>query len=160
MRLPACIVATVLASGCGGPHAEVSGTVLDVGFGETTSVFFGGPYLVISNLDADCMDVAFVARNYEEGEAPTTIDTQVLQFAWSGDEIVEGRSTVDVGASVSATVVSVIDGALRFDHASNGVITVDSATEDEVTGSFETVTFEDGTLNGTFTAEWCRNLRD
>lgn len=163
MRLNALLAAaSCLLLGCGGPHAEVEGTTLGVEFGETGSVFFGGPFVVISNLDTDCMGVAWVERNYQEGQAPVDGDAQVLQFAWSaeGDGIVEGTSTIDVGASVSAAAVIVTDGVISFDHASGGVMTIDTyEAEKEATGSFEGVTFDDGgILSGTFTAEWCRNL--
>ena len=159
-----------LLAGCGGPGAEVTGTVLEASFSDTDYVYFGEPYIVISEVQVDCDELSWVRRNYEEGVAPTESDAQMLQFAFADDDdaetpniVKEGRFPIDVAASVEATVVLVSGAAMATGspaRATGGVLEI-TVAEDESTveGSFETVTFDTGTLSGTFTAEWCRNLK-
>ena len=50
---------------------------------------------------------------------------------------------------------------MDYDRATAGAIAVDTLVDEQsVTGSFEGVTFADGSITGEFSAEWCRNLRD
>lgn len=149
-------------AGCGGGHADVEGTVLGIPFGSTRYVFFGGPFIAISNVEVDCKDLYYVRRSYESGSQPTTADMQMLQFAYVADTVEAGQRSIDIGASVSATVVKANADNFEFSRAQSGVINVEDY-EDEKTasGTFDGVTFDDGgSLSGSFTAEWCQNLRD
>ena len=158
-RLASLVLLLPLAA-CGG-GAEVSGTALGIPFGNTRYVFFGGPFIAISNIEVDCEQLAFVRSNYEVGQAPTSDDMQLLQFGFNqSEEVVEGQKSVAVTASVSAAVVKVVDGAFDFAYADGGVLDVESVSDDQVVGSFEGVAFDDGTLDGSFEASWCRNLKD
>jgi len=157
LALPALLLPL---SACGG-GAEMSGTALGIPFGDTRYVFFGGPFIAISNIEMDCEQLSFVRSNYEVGQAPTDDDTQLLQFGFTQTaEVSEGQKAIAVTASVSAAVVKVVDGAFDFAYADGGVLDVESVSEDEVEGNFEGVAFDDGSLNGTFKASWCRNLKD
>lgn len=148
-------------SACGGGSAEVTGTAGGITFGETEFVYFGGPYVIISQVEAECDEFAWVERNYEVGQSPTETDVAALQFAYSGETLVEGAQAIAVDASVAATVLNVKDVVFSYERAEAGFITMDEVIEDEsASGTFEGLTFEDGTLNGSFTAEWCRNLKD
>lgn len=149
-------------AGCGGGDASVSGTVLGIAFGDTKYVFMGGPYITISNIEVECEQLAFVQRSYEEGQQATTDEMQLLQFAYATDLVTEGNNAIDVSASVSSIVVKSNDANFEFTRAESGSINVESFTEnEEASGTFDSVTFQDGgVLTGTFSAEWCRNLRD
>jgi hypothetical protein len=146
--------------GCGGASAEVDGSAGGVEFGKTNQVYFGGPFIIISMLELDCEDVDYVRRNYEIGLAPTDSDTQLIQFSFDEDTISEGDFPVDIDAAVSSSVVKISGGAFTETVASGGLLTVDSfEDEDHVDGTFDGITFEDGTVSGEFSAVWCRNLK-
>lgn len=146
--------------GCGGSVADVEGTALGITFGKTHHVYFGGPLLVISAFESECEDLAFVRETYEVGQVPTEADVALLQFAFAA-EMSEGTNPVDLGASVNAAVVHGGGGAFEFEYAEGGVLDIDHLEAESVAeGSFEGVAFPSGTLNGSFTAEWCRNLKD
>lgn len=163
MRRITGFAAVLVLVGCKGPNAEITGTTLGIAWGDTKSVYFGEPFIVLSNLDADCMDVSWVERNYDEGESPIDGDAQILQFVYEDatpDDgvFVAGRQTVDIDTAARATVLSIADGTMQLDRATSGVLNLDVVDEDYVEGSFEAVTFDDGSVTGSFTAEWCRNL--
>ncbi|MBM4393564.1 MAG: hypothetical protein FJ090_20765 [Deltaproteobacteria bacterium] len=161
MRSLVPLVPTLAALvGCGGASAEVEGTAGGIKFGGTDYVYWGARYVVISMVEVECTGVDWVERNYDEGVAPTTVDTSVLQFTFSGDELEEGKSSIQQGGQAQATIVNVSGGVFQETNATAGAVTIDSFDDEGLaTGSFETVTFEDGTLSGSFTAEWCRNLK-
>ncbi len=149
-----------VVSGCGGANADVEGTVGAIQFGETRYVYFGGPFLVISMTEIDCEGLDFVRRNYEVGQAPTEDEIQALQFSYVADAIPEGFAPVAPDATVSASVFSVSGATFYESIASAGSITIDSVSEESTaSGVFEGLAFDDGTLNGGFDAEWCRNLK-
>lgn len=159
----AASISVVTASGCASETADITGTAGGVAWSTTTSVYFGARYVVISQLDLGCDGVDFVTRNYDEGVAPTDRDTQVLQFAFSGDDVVKGKFAVDVGGEVQSSIVEIHDGNFTESLAKGGTFTVDEVTaETSASGSFDAVTFDGdapGTVTGTFTAAWCRNLK-
>jgi hypothetical protein len=159
MRSGVFLLPLLALAACGG-GADVSGTALGIPFADTPYVFFGGPFIVISNIETDCEALSFVRGNYEVGSAPTEDDAQLLQFGFTAGDVVEGQKSISVTASVSAAVVKVNDGAFDFAYADGGVIDVTSVTDDRVQGTFEGVAFEDGSLDGDFDADWCRNLKD
>jgi len=147
--------------GCGGATASVEGTAGDVSWGSTDFVYFGARYIVISAAEIDCRDIDWVNRNYDEGVAPTDLDVTTLQFTFtSGDSVAQGRFPVAEGGQVTSTIVNVSGDVFHEYNASAGTLQVDAAEEDgTATGSFDSVTFEDGSITGTFTAEWCVNLK-
>lgn len=150
-----------LLVGCGGPLAEVQGSAGGVTFGETKYVFFGGPFVVISMDEIECTQLAFARQNYLPDEAPTEDDVRILQFSWASGSISTGPQTIAPDASVAANVVVVTEDDYTDTEASEGLIDIESAEEEgEAIGTFEEVIFEDGTLSGSFTAEWCINLKD
>lgn len=159
MRSAGLVALLLPLSACGG-GADVSGTVLGIPFDKTRFAYFGGPFIVISNIETDCEAISFVRSSYEVGNAPSDADAQLLQFGFQSGAVEEGQKSISVTASVSATVVKIDGGAFDFAYANGGVINVEALSEDEVQGTFEGVAFDDGTLDGDFDATWCRNLKD
>ncbi|MFZ5482210.1 MAG: hypothetical protein ACOZNI_35945 [Myxococcota bacterium] len=160
MRPTLLFAALIALPACGGASAEVTGSAIGITWGESRWVYYGGPFLAISNAEVDCEGVAWVERNYEAGQAPTDDDVQILQFAFAED-MRDGTFSIGLDASVAATVLEVKDGALTFERAEGGVLTVEAIEEDtSADGTFDGVLFESGTLSGSFTAEWCRNLKE
>jgi hypothetical protein len=135
---------------------------LGIAFGQTRYVFFGGPFVAVSNVEVDCEELAFVRQSYEQGSQPTTDEMQLLQFAYASGAVEEGNRSIDISASVNATVVKSGEGGFEFTRAQSGTIQVDALVEEEsAEGTFDTVTFDDGgSVSGEFSAVWCRNLRD
>jgi hypothetical protein len=149
-----------LLGGCGGVSADVTGSAGGVDFDRTTQVYFGGPFIIVSMADVECDELDFVRRNYEVGSAPTEKETALLQFSYDEDVMAEGPAPVDISASVSASVLKISGGAFFETIAEGGLLTLDTYEDEQAaSGSFEGLLFEDGTLDGTFDATWCRNLK-
>lgn len=155
------IVALFTFAGCGGPGAEIEGSAGGVDFASIANVYYGGPFVVISTIEADCEGLDFVKRNYEVGQAPTEDETSMLQLSFmDSDDLLSGVAPVKLTASVSASVVRVEGGAFYETIADAGTLTIDEVVDSaSATGSFQELTFADGTLNGSFEATWCRNLK-
>jgi hypothetical protein len=150
----------LLALGCAGSTATVEGTVAGQSFGDINTVMFGGPFIIIVDADLDCIDVAWVTRHYEQGEAVTDFDFQMLQFAYSDPNVSEGIFNMTGEASVTGKFVFQKDGALAEFRGREGTLQVDNIeADDNAVGLFD-LGFDEGSFSGEFTAEWCRNLKD
>ena len=158
-----CIIISGLAalSGCSSYTAAVSGSASGLSIGTTSYVFFGGPFVVITPDEVDCMDLAWVRPSYQEGSLPTDQDMDILQFSYTSGQLSTGQKSIGLGASVTSTIVHISGESLEQARATGGVINVDSIEEETTAiGSFEGVTYDDGTLDGTFEAQWCINLKE
>ncbi len=153
----------LLLTGCGGSSADATGTVLGIDFSNIQTVFFGGPYIVmVTTEDTDCEGVAFTRTTYQEDVAPTTDAVEMLQFTYVSGAVSEGvKSIAETDAEVTSLVLATDGTQVDFERATAGAITIDTLVDEKsATGSFDAVTFTDGSVSGEFTAEWCRNLRD
>lgn len=156
------LFSSVLISGlaaCTQPEAQIDGSVAGIQFNDTEHVFFGGEYLVVGASDIECMDLAFIEEVYDISEPPTDGSVQLLQLAWIAGDMTTGSVPVGISASVEATVLQVTDGTFEVNtRAEAGTVNVESFDDAWALGSFDGLTFEDGSLSGSFTAEYCRNL--
>lgn len=162
-RVAAAAAIAIGTAGCGGPSADVTGTVLGIDFAAVQHVYFGGPYLVLTTTeDVDCESMSFIRQTYEEGVAPTTEPIELVQFTWVSGAIATGdKSIAMTDAEVTSLVLATDGEQLDFDRATAGTISLDALNDEKsASGSFDGVTYTDGSLSGSFTAEWCRNLRD
>ncbi|MED5373545.1 MAG: hypothetical protein VX899_21185 [Myxococcota bacterium] len=147
---------------CGGDPTIIDGSVNGESLGEVATAFWGGPFILFSNEDLDCMDVDFARRTYDQTTAPTDFDMVTLQFAFDSSDISEGVfSTEGSDAAVDAKTLIVAGGAFTELRDRTGSIEVGPVVEREpVEGSFQ-VEFEDDSGSYTadyFIAEWCTNL--
>ena len=160
MRYPSLIAVTsLIAMGCKAPEAEVSGTVAGLNLNNTSTVMFGGPFIVLVDEPVDCLDMPWVSRHYSQGEAVTDFDFKALQFAYEDPDVVTGQYNVAGEAAVAAKFLVQSGGAFTEYRGRGGNLIVDSVDIDFVEGTFE-VTFDEGDMSGSFAAESCRNLKD
>ncbi len=138
----------------------VDGEVAGKGLTDINTVMFGGPFIVISDAELDCLDVAFVTRHYSQGEAVTDFDFRLLQFAFSDPEVYAGIFNLAGEASVTAKYLIQSDGAFAEYRGREGNLEVDDYQEDQFALGIFNVSFDEGTLEGEYEAEWCRNLKD
>jgi hypothetical protein len=150
----------LLVTGCGGPYALVEGKVAGKGLTEVNTVMFGGPFIIVSDVELECMDAAFVTRHYSQGEAVTDFDFEMLQFSFSDPEVTTGVYNLAGEASVTSKFLVQSDGAFAEYRGREGNLEVDQLEEDSFAVGIFNVSFDDGTLEGEYEAEWCRNLKD
>lgn len=151
-----------MAMGCGGgTFAEISGTVEGIKV-NPNAYFFGGPFLVFTDYEAECLDMAWVKRgsSFASGaEPPTDYNQNALLFTYSEDKIVAENISVAGESLVTAHVISVQGGNLAVYEAADGFIDVTELTkQDHAIGEFD-LTFENGSLKGSFEVESCNNLK-
>ena len=84
------LAAVLTLAGCGSStYADLSGTVDGNKF--TASTFFwGGPFLIFTSNQQECIDFAWVKRGptFENGgEAPNTGDMSALLFTFEGSDV-------------------------------------------------------------------------
>ncbi len=158
--IPSCLFGVL--AGCAATGAEIEGTAGGIQWGSSDWVFVGARYVIISQIEVECRDIDWIERNYDEGVSPTDNDTSLLQLAFSSsEEVPAGRFPVAQGGQVEGTIVNVTGDAFEETPATAGTLDIDSVeVEGVATGTFDALTFEDGgTLSGSFTAEWCVNLK-
>ncbi len=154
------VIPLLALSACGGAGADLEGTVGTFELDDVSTVFFGGPFIFISNVNWDCLDVSWVSRSYGGGSAlGDGRDFDAVQFAYSDPAVEAGKWNVAGEAAVSAAFLHQQSEALSVWEGRGGNLVVDSVDADWVEGQLEAVRFEAGQLDGTFTAEWCRNLK-
>lgn len=150
----------LLAAGCGGSYAIVDGEVAGKGLADINTVMFGGPFIIFTDAELDCLDVAFVTRHYSQGESVTDFDFRLLQFAFTDPEVYAGVFNLAGEASVTAKFLVQTDGAFAEYRGREGILEVDDYQEDQLALGIFDVSFDEGTLSGEYEAEWCRNLKD
>ena len=158
MRVCSLLVLIPLAAGCADPIV-VDGAVDGFNINEAGSIFFGGPFIVVTDVALDCRDMAWVQRTYDVAAAPTDFDFVGLQFTYDEDDVSTGNYSVAGEAAVYAKAL-VVSGGVYTEYRSNGgeLVVSELAPSSLVTGSFN-VTFDEGSF-GTelFEAEWCLNM--
>lgn len=157
MRITLALLALV-ATACA-EDTLVDGDIAGRAMPEPGGVYWGGPFIVLTGDPLDCIDVAWVQRNYTAGVSPTEFDVLALQFAYDQDEVSTGYFSVAGESAVFAKAVLVEGGAFVEHRARGGELQVDVVeAQGVVEGSFS-VTFEDGSLSTSyFQAEYCVNL--
>ena len=142
-------------------YAEISGSVEGISIKPLT-YYWGGPFLLFTSTEDDCMDVAWIQRGptFASGdEAPVDYDLISLLFTFEGDAVCEGNYSVADDSVVDARVLSVQNGVLNVYKATSGELIVDEFNKDEhALGQFE-LGFDNGDLKGDFQIEYCNNMK-
>lgn len=160
MRLSLPLFAACAAMGlsaCGGSyHGNLSGNFDGVEFDPSVG-YFGGPFIVFSNDELDCLDVYWVSKNYDE-ENPWDRDFSLLQITFEDSDVVEGTFEVSGVAPVGAAYLTGEGDALTVAEASSGQVIIDKISgRDKLSGSLNLSTVS-GSASGDFTVESCANL--
>ena len=169
MRIPRSMFTTMslvpfvsIAIGCGGgTFADISGSVEGVKL-NATSFYHGGPFLVFTSRESECLDMAWVERGskFSSGEEPPTdYDMVSLLFTYANDEVVAENVSVDGQSLVDARLIVVSGGAMTVYDTAGGFIDVTEIDKkDHVIGNFD-LSFDNGSLQGDFEVEYCNNLK-
>ena len=151
---------TVLLVACGDKlpteaNGDVAGQSLDI-----QTAFWGGPFVLLTNAELDCKDVAWVERVYTIGVAPVDTDLVALQITFNDSDVTEGVYDVTGEAPVGGRFLSITGGGFTEYTARTGnVEIVDLASGGDASGIFD-LSFDDVSLSGSFEAENCSNLKD
>ena len=161
-RLALAQIATLMVLGaCGGSGgiADVSGSVGGSSFNEALTVLHGGPYILLLDVEVDCLEVGWVEPTYFDGDPPAEdLNYVAVQFKFDEDPQT-GTFSVYGDSAVAGTGLVQNGNDFDFMHARDGTLTVDEVTEDSIVGKFDIV-FDEGEASGTFETEYCRNLKD
>ena len=142
-----------------GSTYDVTGTDGYSSFNPSTA-FFGASFIVFTNKEQDCMDMAWVQRTNMDGEDPPyESNLQALQITFNESDVTEGSFSVGGEAPVKAEYLNISDGTFGVSKATEGTLEVDSIEDERfVTGAFN-FAFSEGQISGTYDIEWCVNLK-
>jgi len=156
------IVSTFVCSACGSdPFSNVGGTV-DGHTVSSQSFYWGGPFLVMTDVAQTCKDMYWVQQGswYIDGdEAPTDTDLVALQFSFNESDLTAGTYSVEGQAPVYAHVIVTNNSTMTVYRADSGTLTIDEITDnDRVLGSVNLM-FDEEAVTGDFDVEWCNNIK-
>ncbi len=154
------LLALTLLTGCE-LETTIDGDVAGFDIGSVGTMFWGGKYLFFADEELDCVDLAWVHHTYSSGVDPVGEDVTGLQFTFLDDpEAYTGFFSIGADAPISAKLLAVEGGAFTEFRGRSGTLTIDELeASDLASGTFE-VDFDDGTLSGTWEADYCVNLPD
>lgn len=151
------IAAIALLTGCGGVGGSLSGTIDGTDFAPVDG-YWGGPFVVFSNQAIDCIDLWWVAKDYDEDEQPWDQGFDILQITFNESAVVEGTFDVSGVSPVSAARLTGGDDDFVINDASSGLLTIDSVKAGgKVKGDLD-ISLAGGTLSGSFAVGDCVNL--
>ena len=148
------------AAGCSGAagtvvDGTVSGTSLSV-----KTAYWGGPFIVFTDRKLDCRDLAWVARGYTPNESPVGFDMVTMQVTFNNSDVAVGPYNVTGDAPVTVSWLTTESGAFNQEKARTGYVNVDDITgKEHAVGDFD-LTFDDGSVEGSFDLAYCSNLKD
>lgn len=151
------LLVAALLTGCGGVGGNLSGTIDSTEFSPVAG-FWGGPFVVFSNQDIDCMDLWWVARKYDQDTVPWDQAFDLLQVSFNESDVVEGTFDVSGVSPVSAARLVGDGDSFDINEASSGLLTIDSMkVGGKVKGNLE-LSLAGGSIAGTFAVPHCVNL--
>lgn len=147
--------------GCAKLYADISGKVAGHSLSGTTA-YWGGPYIVISDAELECMDMPWVKDFYNEDgdDVDTDVNQTVLQFTYESTELRPGKLSItkhDAGAKGWFLVVQ--DGEADVWQATGGNIEMEIDKKDRVSGTFTATFSSEGEIKGDVRIEKCSNLK-
>lgn len=153
MRSPAVLAALLLLPACGGVGGDLSG-----GDFQPVTGYFGGPFIVFSAEQIDCMDLWWVAKNYDEDQVPWDQGFDILQITFNDADVVEGSFDVSGVSPVSAArIIGGVD-TYEIDDVSSGLLVIDKVKEDSKVSGEAELQLGSGIISGSFSVGHCVNL--
>lgn len=147
------LLALSLLAGCGGVGGDLSGSSFDPVVG-----YWGGPFVVFSPENIECIDLWWVAKDYDDDEVPWDQPFDVLQVTFNESDVVEGTFDVSGVSPVSAARLTGTGDAWEMDEATSGLLTIDSVKDGgKVKGEME-ISLASGAVSGSFAVKHCVNL--
>jgi len=151
----------MLAIACKSTSVSVDGDV-DGEKLSAVSAFWGGPYVVITDAEFECIDMPWVREDYETddpNEVSTEASFKALQFTYESSEVEEGKLSIRTKeAPAYAWFLEVENEEADATQATSG--SIDLTKEDDwVEGTFELTFGNAGELEGEFVIEKCANLK-
>ena len=142
--------------------ADVTGNVAGTPF-EAGAAWWGDSFILITEQDYDCIDMAWVKPSYSEEKPPGDEAKRFLQFMFNScSDVEKGVFTISdtTESPVSASVWDWTGAALDQYHGRVGSLQIDDKTgSDKISGQFQ-VSFDDGELTGTLDkVQWCTNIK-
>lgn len=153
---------TLAGTACGSKAtSNVEGAVDGVRF-TASNYWWGGPFLVFTDVEGDCKDVAWAepGPTFATGdEAPTDGDLNAVLVTFLDTDVVTGDYAVGQVAPVDVRFIHVDDGAMTVSRAQEGSLKVDAVEAEAMASGSLAVSFEDGAIEGDFDLDWCNNLK-
>jgi hypothetical protein len=142
--------------------ADVTGDVAGEPF-EAGAAWWGDSFILITEQDYDCIDMAWVKPSYSDDKPPGDDAKRFLQFMFNNcSDVEKGVFTISdtTESPVGASVWNWTGAALDQYHGRVGSLQIDDKTgSDKISGKFQ-VSFDDGELSGTLDkVQWCTNIK-
>jgi hypothetical protein len=160
-RVPVLLLSLLTA--CGGvPATEFSGSVAGLDLGTAGTAYFGGPFLIFTDVELECMEAAWVTRYYDpQDPPPTDIDLVGLQITFNDDDVFTGRFDLGGVASLNARFIQIEGDTFEIWNAREGTLTVDELEEEEyASGTIDLDFGDDGALTADWATQWCVNVSE
>ncbi len=158
MRFWLCPMALLAACGGGVGDTTATGSVNGVEL-QVAVAYWGGPFVLLTDRDYDCLEMGWVNRYYEEEEPPVEQDTVALQFTFNASDVVEGIYDVAGEAALTVRFLNVVDGAFTIEKGRSGQLLIDEMTNGDVVNGSYNITFDSGSIAGDLSLPFCTNLK-
>ncbi len=156
--MPALLMSWLIA--CSTVTTTIDGSVEGYSIGEVGSAYFGGPFLLFTDVELDCMGASWVDRYYETESTPTDVDLVGLQITFEGDSVAAGNYSLGGDAPLRADLIVIADDDFETYRARDGSVVVDEPGVDEITGSLDLQFSGNGSLTADWSVERCVNVSE
>ncbi len=145
-----------LAPACGGVSGNIGGTLNGAEWKPRVG-YWGGPFLVFSEDDIDCIDLWWVSKDYDDTN-PWDRSFDVLQVTFEDSEVVKGSFEMSGTAPVWAGLISGDGEDLAVDEARSGQVIIDGFTSGQKVKGSLSLEMVAGSVTGDFKIQDCANL--
>lgn len=157
MRNPGLLVLLIpFATACNGVSGDLSGNLNGAEWKPRVG-YWGGPFLVFSEDDIECIDLWWVSKDYDDTN-PWDRSFEILQVTFEDSDVVKGTFEMSGTAPVWAGLITGDDEALTVDEARSGQVIIDGFTSGQKVKGSLTLEMVAGSVTGDFKVQDCANL--